>query len=136
MLQYETVVVTGFIDLIGRDDKGRTVILDYKTGERPATDYALQLGIYRNAALRVYKSNDAVCAIGRFSESGFAIEELSVPPLPELNARVAAVAAGLLKRDTTARPGDWCWTCAYRAAPCDAYPRRKSGPGRDPGAPS
>jgi DNA helicase II / ATP-dependent DNA helicase PcrA len=122
-LQYGDVVVTGFIDAIARDGSGRTVIVDYKTGETAAAQYALQLGIYRDAVERAYRLPSATCFIGRFSDAGFRLEALEVPAPDEVRARVAAVAAGLRECDVTPRPGRWCYTCAYRAAPCDAYPK-------------
>jgi hypothetical protein len=122
-LQYGDVVVGGFIDLIARDATGRAVLVDYKTGETAATEYALQLGIYRDAVERAYRLPSAACFIGRFSDAGFALEPLDVPAQDEVRARIAAVAKGLRERDVTPSPGRWCYTCAYRAAPCDAYPK-------------
>jgi hypothetical protein len=124
-LQYGDVVVGGFIDLIARDATGRAVLVDYKTGETAASEYALQLGIYRDAVERAYHLPAAACFIGRFSDAGFALEPLDVPAPDEVRARIAAVAKGLRERDVTPRPGRWCYTCAYRAAPCDAYPKSK-----------
>ena len=126
-LQYGGAVVTGFIDLIARDAAGHAIIVDYKTGDTPSAQYVLQLGIYRDAAERAYGLPSATCFVGRFSETGFALETLDVPPPAEVRARIAAVAKGLRDRDTTPRPGRWCYTCPYRAAPCDAYPRSRSG---------
>jgi DNA helicase-2/ATP-dependent DNA helicase PcrA len=122
-LQYDDVVVTGYIDVIARDANGRAVIVDYKTGDTAAAEYALQLGIYRDAVARAYAMPGAACFIGRFSDTGFALEALDVPTPEEVRARIAEVAKGLSDRDVTPRPGRWCYTCAYRAAPCDAYPK-------------
>jgi DNA helicase II / ATP-dependent DNA helicase PcrA len=122
-LQYGDVVVGGFIDLIARDATGGVVLVDYKTGETAAAEYALQLGIYRDAVGRAYRLPSAACFIGRFSDAGFALEALDVPAPDEVRARIAAVAKGLRERDVTPRPGRWCYTCAYRATPCDAYPK-------------
>jgi DNA helicase-2/ATP-dependent DNA helicase PcrA len=124
-LQFGDVVVGGYIDLIARDATGRAVLVDYKTGETAATEYVLQLGIYRDAVERAYHLPGAACFIGRFSDAGFALEPLDVPAPDEVRARIAAVAKGLRERDVTPRPGRWCYTCAYRAAPCDAYPTSK-----------
>lgn len=123
LLQFGDAVVTGFIDLMARDNAERTVILDYKTGDTPASEYALQLGLYREAARRAYGVQDPVCMIGRFEGDGFTLEEVGAPGADEVRSRVAAVAAGLRAADTRPIPGRWCFTCAYRAAPCDAYPR-------------
>jgi len=126
-LEYGDVVVSGFIDLIARDPQGRIVVIDYKTGTMPASDHALQLGIYRDAVERVYGFTDVACAIGRFAEDDtFSLETVELPSHETVRARIAAVAEGLGRADVTAKPGRWCWTCAYRAAPCDAYPRGKT----------
>ncbi|MBV8170515.1 MAG: ATP-dependent helicase [Candidatus Eremiobacteraeota bacterium] len=121
-LEYDGAVLTGFIDLIARDPGGRITIVDYKTGETAAAAYGLQLGIYRDAAVRVMGFDDVACAIGRFSGDTFSIEPLVVPDAAEVRARIAAVCAGLRATDLTARPGECCRGCAFRAAPCDAYP--------------
>ncbi len=124
-MQYDDVVVKGYIDLIARDPHGSAVVLDYKTGTTAAREYALQLGIYREAARRVYDVADAACIIGRFADGGFSLETVDVPDVALVRGRIAAVATGLRDRDLTPRPGDWCYTCQYRAAPCDAYPAAK-----------
>jgi ATP-dependent exoDNAse (exonuclease V) beta subunit len=122
LMQFGDAVVTGFIDLIALDETGRPAILDYKTGTTPVSEYALQLGIYREAARRAYGVRDPRCAIGRFENGRFTIETIDTPAEQDVRARVAAVAAGLSAADTEPRPGRWCYTCTYRAAPCDAYP--------------
>lgn len=127
-LQYGDVVVSGYVDLIARDAAGRAMLVDYKTGETKASEYALQLGIYRDAVERAYHMPSAACFIGRFSDDGFALEALEVPAPDDVRARIAAVASGLRERDTTPRPGRWCYTCAYRAAPCGAYPKSTKTP--------
>ncbi|MBV8222553.1 MAG: PD-(D/E)XK nuclease family protein, partial [Candidatus Eremiobacteraeota bacterium] len=120
-LQYGDIVVAGYIDLIARDPRGRATIVDYKTGVTKSSAYSLQLAIYRDAADRVYGLSGAACAIGRFDGERFALEPLDVPSDSDVRERIASVAAGLRLADVTARPGEWCWTCPYRAAPCDAY---------------
>jgi len=118
--------VSGFIDLVVQDPHGRIVVVDFKTGATPAPEYALQLGIYRDAVERVYGFTDVACAIGRFAEDDtFSLETVELPSHGTVRARIAAVAEGLRHADVTPKPGRWCWTCAYRAAPCDAYPRRR-----------
>lgn len=124
-LQMGGVITTGFIDLLARDAKGASTIIDYKTGEGASAEYALQLGIYREAARRVYSIDDAACAIGRFDRGTFAIEPVDVPGLDEIEPRIQRIAAGMRASDLTPKPGEWCWSCAYRAAPCDAYPRTR-----------
>jgi superfamily I DNA/RNA helicase len=123
LMQFGDAVVTGFIDLIALDETGRPAILDYKTGTTPVSEYALQLGIYREAARRAYGVRDPRCAIGRFEDGRFTVETIDAPAEADVRARVAAVAAGLSAAETEPRPGRWCYTCTYRAAPCDAYPR-------------
>ena len=123
VMQFGDAVVIGFIDLIALDDAGLPVILDYKTGTTPVSEYALQLGIYREAAMRAYGVRNPRCAIGRFEGGRFTIEMIDAPAEPDVRARIGAVAAGLSATDIEPRPGRWCYTCTYRAAPCDAYPQ-------------
>jgi len=123
LMQFGEAVVGGYIDLIARDPAGRLTVLDYKTGETAASEYALLLGIYREAARRAYKIEDAACVVGRFSDGAFALEALDVPSGDAVRTRIEAIAAGLRAGNTEARPGRWCFTCAYLGAPCDAYPR-------------
>lgn len=125
-LQYGDAIVTGFIDLIARDPAERATIIDFKTGGTPASEYGLQLGIYRDAAMRVMQLDDVACVIGRFDKSGFSLEPLEVPDAAEVRKRIGAAADGLRLADVTPRPGGWCYDCAYRAAPCDAYPRKEN----------
>jgi len=121
VMQFGDAVIEGYIDLIARDPTGRQAVLDYKTGETAISEYALQLGIYREAARRAYRIEDAACVVGRFSDGAFALEALDVPSADAVRARIETVAAGLRAGSTEAKPGRWCFTCAYRAAPCDAY---------------
>jgi ATP-dependent exoDNAse (exonuclease V) beta subunit len=125
-LQYGDAIVTGFIDLIARDPANRATIIDFKTGSTAAIEFGLQLGIYRDAAMRVMRLDDVACAIGRFDKSGFSLEPLEVPDATEIQKRIAAAAVGLRSADVTPRPGGWCYDCAYRGAPCDAYPRKEN----------
>ncbi|HXM19126.1 MAG TPA: ATP-dependent DNA helicase [Candidatus Tumulicola sp.] len=118
-LQVGDVVVTGFIDLIAADPAGNVTILDYKTGKAASAE--LQLGIYREAAHRVYSVDRAACAIGRFEKDTFTIETVDPLAFDEVVTRIQHIAAGMRAADVTPKPGDWCRSCAYRAAPCDAY---------------
>jgi DNA helicase II / ATP-dependent DNA helicase PcrA len=122
-LQIGDVVIAGFIDLIAADPAGNVTILDYKTGKAASAE--LQLGIYREAARRVYSVDVAACAIGRFEKDAFTIEAVEPPALDEVVARIQRIAAGMRAADVTPKAGTWCWTCAYRGAPCDAYPKKR-----------
>ena len=124
------VIVTGFIDLIARDPAGRMTIVDYKTGGRPATDYALQLALYGSAARRAYGIDAAAAVIVRIGDGTAAFEPVEALDESAVRARVARATAGLRAGDDTPKAGSWCWTCPYRAAPCEAYPHsaRRSSP--------
>jgi DNA helicase-2/ATP-dependent DNA helicase PcrA len=116
------VTVSGFIDLIVRDDAGYAAVLDYKTGSAPTSDYVLQIALYREAARAAY-GVEACGVIARIFEGAVQLE-----PVPDMDrgtmlARVRAAADGIARADDTPRPGPWCFTCPYRAAPCMSFPR-------------
>ena len=117
------VIVTGFIDLALRDANGKTLLIDYKTGTKPAASYALQLALYRKAAADAYGLSVDACVIARVSEDGVTLEDVELPGDAEIEQRVARVARGIASADLTARPGAHCDTCPYRAAPCMDYAR-------------
>ena len=112
------VEVTGFIDLIAADPDGKTIIIDYKTGTTAKEHYALQLGLYRIAAMQAYGVDVAGCAIARLGATGVTLETVELPDEAAVRARVAAVADGIRRADLTAKAGPQCVTCPYRAAPC------------------
>ncbi len=122
-LELADVSVSGFIDLIARSEKGAAFLIDFKTGERPTQDYALQLGLYSLAAKRAYNIDVDQCFIGRIGDARFVLEPATVPTLEEIALRVEEVANGIRSGDLTAKPGIWCNACPYRAAPCMDYLR-------------
>lgn len=114
------VTVSGFIDLIARDASGNPAVIDYKTGSAPPSDYALQLALYREAVRAAY-GLEARGLIARIRDGVVAFE-----PVPELDratieSRVRTAASGISSADDTPRPGPWCTTCPYRAAPCMSF---------------
>jgi ATP-dependent DNA helicase UvrD/PcrA len=121
-LDVEGVTVSGFIDLIARDHAGHAAVIDYKTGASPTSDYVLQLALYREAARAAY-GVEAIGIIARIHGGAVMFE-----PVPDLDraaiaGRVRAAAEGIARADDTPRPGTWCFTCPYRAAPCMSFPR-------------
>jgi hypothetical protein len=121
-LDVDGTTVSGFIDLIARDPAGRAMVIDYKTGIAPAEDYALQLALYREAARAAY-GVDAGAVLARVRDGAVQFE--SAPELDRgvVASRVRAAALGIANGDDTPKPGPWCATCAYRAAPCMSFPR-------------
>ena len=112
------VEVTGFIDLIAEHPSGGLVIVDYKTGITANEHYALQLALYRIAAMRAYGKDISYCAILRISANGVSLERVDLPDENAVRAEIEAVAAGIRDADLTAKAGPQCATCPYRAAPC------------------
>jgi ATP-dependent exoDNAse (exonuclease V) beta subunit len=119
------LLVTGYLDLLARDANGRACVIDYKTGN-PAVDHALQLALYQLAAARAYGMPDALCYVGQIDGGEFALHHIQPVAHDELATRVRAVRDGLLDWSARATPGAWCWTCGYRGAPCQSYPKRKA----------
>lgn len=121
-LDIDGVIISGFIDLIARDASGNAAVIDYKTGAMPPAEYALQLALYREAVRAAY-GLEAHGLIARIRDGVVEFE-----PVPELDrvsieSRVRGAALGISRADDTPRPGQWCTTCPYRAAPCMSYPR-------------
>jgi ATP-dependent exoDNAse (exonuclease V) beta subunit len=119
------LLVSGYIDLVALDENGVTCLLDYKTGDIKA-DHALQLALYRQAAREVYGLDVVRCLIGRIDQDAFALVAIDPAGDAELRQRIRAVRDGLERCDDTAQPGEWCWSCGYRGAPCRDYPRNKT----------
>jgi DNA helicase-2/ATP-dependent DNA helicase PcrA len=117
-VRYDGIMVTGFVDLIAFDPQGIASIVDFKTGNADPSEFALQLGLYKDAASRAYGVTDAACIIGRFAEGAFSLEMVQALTSDEVRRQVARVAAGVREGDFTAKPGEHCARCPYRAAPC------------------
>lgn len=120
----DPLVVGGYIDLIATGGDGRPLIVDYKTGALDPREYSLQLSLYGYAARRAYSVTDPLCRIGRIGDDRFVLESAPLVDDDELFRRFAAAAAGLRRGDDTPKPDRrWCDACAYRAAPCQEFPR-------------
>lgn len=122
---YDGVMLNGFIDLIATDPQGKPTVVDFKTGGVQAPEFALQLGLYKDAARRAYGIADAACVIGRFVEEAFSLEPVPALPADEVRRRVARVVAGVREGDFSAIPGEHCARCPYRAAPCMDYAQQR-----------
>jgi superfamily I DNA/RNA helicase len=118
------ILVSGFLDLLACDAHRRPCLIDYKTGE-PSADHALQLALYQQAAQKVYGIHDAACFIGHIDGKHFQLQRVTPVAAQELHERVNRVETSLVKRDTRARPGRWCWSCGYRGAPCRDYIKKR-----------
>ena len=121
-LDVDGVTVSGFIDLIACDASGSHAVIDYKTGAAPPSEYALQLALYREAVRAAY-GLEARGLIARIREGTVAFEVVPELDRATIESRVRAAAVGIASIDDTPRPGQWCATCPYRAAPCMSYPR-------------
>ncbi|HYK54786.1 MAG TPA: ATP-dependent DNA helicase, partial [Candidatus Eremiobacteraceae bacterium] len=85
------VQVTGFIDLVAVDPKGRNVIVDYKTGVTEKEHYALQLALYRIAVGKAYRIDIAASAIARLDAGGVTFEFVEMPDEAAVRKHVEAV---------------------------------------------
>ncbi|MDQ6779565.1 MAG: ATP-dependent helicase [Candidatus Eremiobacteraeota bacterium] len=119
----EPLLMTGYIDLLALDDRGRACVVDYKSGTVDATGHALQLALYRRAAELVYGHAGAQCYIGRVVGDAFSLQQVEALSEGQLRERIMRVREGLKARDDTPRPGIWCFQCPYRGAPCQDYLR-------------
>ncbi|MDQ2818585.1 MAG: ATP-dependent helicase [Candidatus Eremiobacteraeota bacterium] len=126
VLDYGGVAASGYIDLIAMSPDAKLTVLDFKTGDRPVEDYALQFALYADGARRAYGARAESFFVGRVDDGTFALEAAAPLEAAHVETRVRAAAAGIESGDVTARPGEWCRACPYRAAPCMDYQR--SGP--------
>jgi DNA helicase-2/ATP-dependent DNA helicase PcrA len=117
-LDFDGIALSGFIDLIAEDPSGKIFLIDWKTGVTPAGAYALQLALYRHAAVEAYGYALSGCRIVRITDAACVLEEVALPSAEEIRARIHAVAEGIRRADMTATPGEHCNACAYRDAPC------------------
>ncbi len=109
--------IEGAIDLIARDERGRVVVIDYKTGRTAGEHYRLQLALYRYVATLRYASDGVEAAILRLTPQEATFEYAE--PLTHDAIGRAVAEAGLLESDEP-RVGTWCGSCVYRGAPCYA----------------
>jgi RecB family exonuclease len=126
----DDVVVRGRADRLERDDEGRLVVVDLKTGKYPPKDKDLptepQLGVYQLAVREGAFADRAAGGPGgaelvqlRKATRG----SVKVQPQPALSDSdtwvvdlVAAVAAGIRGEVFPSRPNDLCDRCAYRTS--------------------
>ena len=120
------LLVSGYLDLLARDGKGRGCVVDYKTGGVRGEKLGLQLALYRAAAKAAYAVDDPLCFAGRITNDAFTLEPVMLVSDGELLAHIVAARDGLLARDVRPRAGAWCHPCGYRAAPCMDYERPKA----------
>ena len=114
-------LVCGYLDLLATDRDGRPCLIDYKTGGALSGKFELQLALYRMAAREAYGIDETQCFIGRVADSRFTLERIDPVDDATLRARILAVRDGLLAQEARPVPGAWCYTCGYRAAPCQDY---------------
>lgn len=119
----EPLLMSGYIDLLAIDDRGRGCVIDYKSGGLEEANHALQLALYRRAADLVYNQPGAHGYIGRIAGDTFSLEQVEALSEGQLQERIMHARDGLKARDATPRPGPWCFQCPYRGAPCQDYMR-------------
>jgi DNA helicase-2/ATP-dependent DNA helicase PcrA len=119
------LLVTGYLDLLARDDAGRVCLVDYKTGAARGEHFGLQLALYAAAAQDVYGVADVLCFVGRVKDESFSLEPVEPVSDDDMRSRIIRVRNGLLARDTQPIAGAWCGRCGYRAAPCMDYQKKK-----------
>jgi ATP-dependent exoDNAse (exonuclease V) beta subunit len=112
------VTLGGYIDLLARDEKGRLVVVDYKTGRTPAEHYALQFALYAAAVTEEFGEVPRVLLLRIGDET--ATEE-APEPATEAALRAAIATANTMESDEP-RPGTGCTFCPYAHDVCRAAP--------------
>nr|PZN48072.1 MAG: ATP-dependent DNA helicase [Actinomycetota bacterium] len=130
----DDVRIQGRVDRIQRDEAGRPVIIDIKTGAAKPTEAELerhpQLGVYQLAALlgaftrlglRAEPGGAALVQVGKAAGSGGVKEQRQRPladdPDPDwARDLVRDVATGMTRPTFTARVNDGCRTCAVKTS--------------------
>jgi putative RecB family exonuclease len=112
------VTLGGYIDLLARDEKGRLVVVDYKTGRTPAEHYALQFALYAAAVTEEFGEVPRVLLLRIGDET--AAEE-SPEPATETALRAAIASASTMESDEP-HPGPGCAFCPYAHDVCRAAP--------------
>jgi superfamily I DNA/RNA helicase/RecB family exonuclease len=124
------VVLRGRADRLERDEQGRLVVVDLKTGKYPPKDKDLptepQLGVYQLAvregafADRTDGAPGGAELVQLRKETRGAVKVQPQPALTDddrwVADLVAAVAAGIRGEQFPARPNDLCDRCAYRTS--------------------
>ena len=110
------VALSGYIDLVARDEHGRLIIVDYKTGETPADHYAMQFSLYQRAVAARFPE-PAEARLLRIRRDGASFEP--VAPATETTLLAAIAAANSMDSDVP-NPGLQCRSCPYAKEVCDA----------------
>ncbi len=117
-IQIDGVALSGYIDLLARDAKGRLTVVDYKTGYTPTDQYAMQFALYREAVGRHHQEAVATLLL-RIGAHHARLEAVAPASASDLSAAVASAQA--MDSDEP-RPGDQCRTCPYALIICDSAP--------------
>ncbi|MFJ2028975.1 ATP-dependent helicase [Streptosporangium sp. NPDC087985] len=129
----ESVQIKGRVDRVERDDDGRAVIIDIKTGKTGAKDADLdrhpQLGVYQLAVLlgafqrhgMTEPGGAALVQVGDAAGRKDAKEQRQRPLAEDADPRwaremVDTVAVGMSNTSFQAKVNDGCRTCAVRAS--------------------
>jgi DNA helicase-2/ATP-dependent DNA helicase PcrA len=112
------VQLGGYIDLLARDDAGRPVVVDYKTGRTPSEHYALQFALYRRAG--IVELNEIPRTVLLRINPGD-VHEDDITPATDAELEAAVIAAKSMESDE-ARPGIGCRSCPYAHDICRDAP--------------
>ena len=122
------IVIRGILDRIDRDDDGRLVITDYKTGKAPPERYALSAFF----ALKIYallirnKSGETPKEVRLLYLNGPTLYRLPIDDRQldamdgQLRALWAAIERAMATERFPARPGSLCNWCSYQEI-CPAW---------------
>ena len=136
LLEYSLEASVAGVRWIGRADRidvspSGVTIVDYKTSKQPVSTAeaaeSLQLGFYVLAAI----ADTAVGDLGKVDGAEFwypmakakrvTTRDFDIDRLDEVEARLAAVAAGIIDEDWAPTPGNHCERCNLRTV-CPAWP--------------
>jgi len=112
------VTMGGYVDFIGRDERGMLTLIDYKTGYTASDHYALQFALYAHAVEQAWQETPR-CVLLRITDRTVQIEDVVPSSLGSLVETINASAR--MDRDE-ARPGQHCRLCPYAHDVCDAAP--------------
>jgi putative RecB family exonuclease len=112
------VTLGGYIDLLARDETGRLVVVDYKTGRTPAEHYALQFALYAAAVTEEFGEVPRVLLLRIGDETA---SEEAPEPATEAALRAAIASASTMESDEP-RPASGCTFCPYAHDVCRAAP--------------
>lgn len=121
--------LTGFIDLIERDDSGRLVIVDYKTNRamysKDEVEESLQLGIYALAASKIYPDESPLLAYDMLRHGYRQLTERTPADLESIERYIGTLAARVRRWQAGPAPypeslNTLCGWCPHRAL-CGSY---------------